>query len=320
MEQRYEIQSLRKTGKTLEAIGKIIGKDKSSVSRELKRNSDGRSGQYRATLAQRKCLERHGAKPKHARFAATVKDSVEHYLSLDHSPEQISGHCKKNGIPCVSPERIYQHIWDEKRKGGSLHLHLRRRGRKNKKRGAAYGGRGCIPDRMGIEKRPAIVGDKKRFGDLEIDTIIGKNHKGALLTINDRASGMLKMKKTMTREAAEISAAANELLEDWVPFLETITSDNGKEFAGHKTIAQTSQVDFYFANPYHSWERGANENLNGLVRQYFPKKTDFSTITDIEVKRVEEILNTRPRKRFNFENPIQRMDKLLFNNEVAFIT
>jgi len=155
---------------------------------------------------------------------------------------------------------------------------------------------------------------KQRFGDLEIDTIIGQNHQGAIVTINDRATGMLLMKKVKSKEAEGVKNAAIELLQDWKPNLHKITADNGKEFAFHKIISEELMVDFYFANPYHSWERGANENLNGLVRQYIPKKTDFSLITDEYIQKVQDDLNNRPRKRFNFESP-----KFMFNQKVAFV-
>lgn len=320
LEQRYEIAALRNAGNTLEVIGIALGYNKSTISRELKRNCDNRNGKYNSHLAERKCRMRHLEKPKYIRFVPAVLEMVERLLCEDYSPEQIVGYCKGQGTECVSIETIYRHIWADKKANGTLFVHLRRRGRKNKKRGSIKAGRGYIPDRVGIEKRPVLVKEKMRFGDLEVDTVIGKDHQGALVTINDRASGMLKMKKVETKEASVVSAAINEMLEEWIPYINTITSDNGKEFAGHKEVSETCQIDFYFANPYCSWERGANENLNGLVRQYFPKKTNFSTITNQDVERVVKKLNNRPRKRFNFETPLNMMDKLLFNTEVAFIT
>lgn len=320
LEQRYEIQSMRKAGFSQKSIAKAIGKSESTVCRELQRNSDKRGCGYSALTAQRKYEKRMAEKPKHIRFTIDIKKDVEALINEDLSPEQIVGRRKRQGLPCISHETIYLHIWDDKKRGGQLYTHLRRRGRKNKRRGANRAGRGFIPNRVGIEKRPKVVDDKTRFGDLEIDTIIGKNHKGAIVTINSRASGMLKMKKIENRTAQQVCAATQELLEDWLPFLKTITADNGKEFALHQEISDALNVDFYFANPYHSWERGANENLNGLIRQYFPKKTDFSTINDKRIKEVEAKLNNRPRKRLNFETPLERMDKLLFNKEIAFET
>lgn len=141
-----------------------------------------------------------------------------------------------------------------------------------------------------------------RFGDLEIDLVIGKNHKGALLTINDRATGILFMGKIESKEAQAVETKTIQLLEQWKPLLHTITSDNGKEFANHQKLSEKLNIDYYFAKPYHSWERGANENINGLVRQYFPKKTNFETITQEQINRVVNILNNRPRKRFGFKS------------------
>lgn len=319
LEQRYEIQSLLKAGYTQKDIAKAIDKSESSISREIKRNKDLRGCSYKATTAQNKYRKRLLEKPKYTRFTDAIKENVEELLAEDLSPEQVVGRCKKLNKEVVSHETIYQHIWSDKKKGGELYMHLRRRGRKNKKRGSSRAGRGFIPDRIGIEKRPKVVDEKTRFGDLEVDTIIGKDHQGAIVTINSRATGMLKMKKVEKRTAELVSLTIEELLQDWKPFVETITADNGKEFAMHQKISESLDIDFYFANPYHSWERGANENLNGLIRQYLPKKTDFSTITDAEIQRVEDKLNNRPRKRLNFETPLEAMEKLLFNQEIAFM-
>ena len=319
-EQRYTIFSMLKTGCTQSFIARSIGKDKSVISREIKRNSDSRSGEYRYDLAKRKCAKRHKEKPKKIKFTPEVKTNVDELLFEDYSPEQIVGTLKKQGKEHVSIERIYQYIWQDKKDKGKLHLHLRNQGRKYRKRGAQKDNRGIIKDRIGIEKRPEIVDKRERFGDLEVDLIIGKNHNQAMLTINDRASGMVKIRKVASKEAKTVSQTIIEALEDWKPYIQTITADNGKEFAYHQPVSEYLDIDYFFARPYHSWERGSNQNLNGLIRQYFKKSSDFSTITEVQVKAVEEKLNKRPRKRFNFENPIFVMDKLLFNDKVAFMT
>ena len=162
---------------------------------------------------------------------------------------------------------------------------------------------------------------KSRLGDLEIDLVIGKDHKGALLTINDRASGVLFMDKVESKEALLIQQKTIELLQDWKPLIKTITSDNGKEFANHQSIAEVLEIDYYFAKPYHSWERGANENLNGLIRQYFPKKSNFENITKQEIETVINTLNNRPRKRFGYKTPneifAQKLNEL---DAVAFMS
>ncbi len=318
--QRYTIKILLAQGCKISQIAKAIAKDKSSVYRELNRNKDQRTGVYCEDLAQRKCKKRHKNKPKFIKLNLKVKEQIVKLLEKDYSPEQIEGYCQKEGLACVSHERIYQYLWSDKKKGGTLYEHLRQRGRKYRKRGSKKDKRGLLSNRTPISKRPAIVEKRVRFGDIEVDTVIGKNHKSALVTINDRASGMLKMKKVSKKDAKSVANLIIEELQDWSAYIKTITSDNGKEFAEHERIAKTLGIDFFFAEPYHSWQRGSNENLNGLIRQYFPKKTDFSEISEQEVKRVEKIINQRPRKRLQYKNPEQEMDWILFNKKIAFIT
>ena len=314
--QRYTIEAMLKEGHTQSEIARVIGKNKSVVSREIKRNRDLRSGSYSQDLAQRKYQKRQKEKPKRVRFTDAVKTEVETLLKEDYSPEQVVGTLKKVGKDTVSIETIYQYIWKKKKQGGTLHKHLRNQGRRYRKRGNSKDNRGVIQNRVDIDKRPKVVEERSRFGDLEVDLIIGKNHKQAILTINDRASGMLKMTKVKSKKAEEVSRAIVEQLQDWKPYLHTMTADNGKEFAEHLFVAEELNIDHYFAKPYHSWERGSNENLNRLVRQYLPKKTDFTTITDQQIKEIEDKLNNRPRKRFNYENPIFVMNQLLFNQKL----
>ena len=197
---------------------------------------------------------------------------METLLKEDYSPEQVVGTLKKVGKDTVSIETLYQYIWKNKKQGGTLHKHLRNQGRRYRKRGNSKDNRGVIQNRVDIDKRPKVVEERSRFGDLEVDLIIGKNHKQAILTINDRASGMLKMTKVKSKKAEEVSRAIVEQLQDWKPYLHTMTADNGKEFAEHLFVAEELNIDHYFAKPYHSWQRGSNENLNRLVRQYLPKK------------------------------------------------
>ena len=319
-EQRYAISVMLKSKYRQKQIAEAIDKDKSVVSREIARNCDKRNGNYDADLAERKYEKRRDSKPKKVYFTAEIQEMVEDKLAKKYSPEQIVGVAKKQGVAWVSHERIYQHIWKDKRKKGNLYDHLRTKGKRYRKRGAAKDSRGIIPDRVDISQRPKVVDDRERAGDLEIDTIIGKNHQGAILTVNDRASGLLKMKKLEGKSAQQLAMATIELLEDMKPFLNTITADNGREFAAHQTISKALEIDFYFARPYHSWERGANENLNGLIRQYIPKQTDFSTITDEYIKFVENELNNRTRKRHDFQTPNQIFNQLTNHQEVAFVT
>ena len=319
-EQRYTIEKMYQQGYKQTVIADTIGKHKSVVSRELKRNCDKRSGTYHHELAQRKYAARQKEKPKKLRFTAEIQAHASRLLREDYSPEQVVGILQKQGMETVSVERLYQHIWKDKKRGGEIYQHLRNQGRKYRKRGDKKDNRGIIKNRIDIDERPEIVADRSRFGDVEVDLIVGKNHKEFILTINDRASGMLKMRKVASKKADVVSKAIVEELRDWMPWLHTMTADNGKEFAFHQYVSAQLEIDHYFAKPYHSWERGSNENLNGLIRQYFKKSSDFSEITNEQIKEVENKLNNRPRKRFQFETPIFVMNKLVSNKKVAFVT
>ena len=319
-EQRYTICVMKKQGFKQKDIARTIGKDKSVISRELSRNCDKRSKKYDADLAQCKYRQRQRYKPKYIRFTEDVRQLVDELLNKDYSPEQIAGRTKIEKKPCVSTERIYQYVWKDKKDGGNLYTHLRHKGRKYRKRGNAKDTRGIIKDRVDIEQRPAIVDEKERLGDLEIDTVIGQNHKGALLTINDRVSNMSWIAKLNGKNAEELAKKTIEVLIPVKNFMNTITADNGKEFAEHKTISKKLGIDFYFAKPYHSWERGANENMNGLIRQYFPKGSSLESVSIEDVQRVQDILNNRPRKKLNFLTPNEFLLLNLPKQKVAFVT
>lgn len=314
-EQRYTIYSMLQKGYNQTEIASVINKNKSVVSREIRRNADARSGQYKDDLAHRKYLKRQEYKAKPRTFTPEVEEYVRDKLRLKYSPEQIAGVAKKDGDKCVSHERIYQFVWKDKRQKGTIYLDLRNRGRRYKKRSVIFDKRGTIPNRTDISQRPPEVELRERFGDLEIDLIIGKNHKNAILTINDRVTGLAKLRKLDGKDARQLALATIDCLNDWKPFLKTITSDNGKEFACHQMVAQELNIDFFFAKPYASWQRGSNENYNRLVRQYIPKKVDFDCIPTDYINFVEYQLNNRPRKRFNYESPI-----FMFNQKVAFST
>ena len=202
-------------------------------------------------------------------------------------------------------------FWLDKKQGGQIYIHLRTSGKRYRERGAKKDRRGIIKGRIGIEKRPQSVELMESSGDLEIDTIIGRNHQQAIVTINDRATGYLWMKKVPFRTTALVQKATVELLLPVKELLTTITSDNGKEFANHQIISEKLDVGFYFARPYHSWERDANENLNGLIRQYIPKKTDFLRSL-LFFRKIQDKLNDRPRKRYDYFLPRKYLIKKLY--------
>jgi len=303
LEQRYEISGYSQAGFNESQIAKLLGFHKSTINRELNRN--GSISFYDPEKAQKKAVHRRKTALKSVRFTGEMKKLIIRRLKEEWSPEQICGRCKADNIDMVSHESIYQFVWKNKGTGGELYRHLRNSHKKKKKRYNAKDNRGIIPDRVFIDERPGIVEEKSRIGDWEIDTVIGANHKGAIVTIVDRFSKYLCMAKVKNKKAEIVKDATVTLLSPVKDKVLTITADNGKEFAYHKKISKKLNAEVYFAHPYHSWERGLNENTNKLVRQYFPKKMSFVDIKDDEIQIVEKKLNDRPRKLLKYKTPYE---------------
>jgi len=299
LEQRYIIYSMLKIGLTQLKIAEVIGIHKSTISRELKRNLGGRG--YRPKQANTFAEYRRQAKVR-PRIDGSTWAYVEQLICKEWSPEQISGWMKKNMEISISHEWIYQYVLKDKLDGGSLYLHLRCK-KKRKKRYGSYDRRGTLKNRVSIDERPDMVEERNRIGDWEADTIIGKAHKQAIVSLTERKSGLALIYKVDRRTKGNTEGAVRRLLRSISDQVHTITSDNGKEFARHEQIAKRLKCDFYFAHPYSSWERGTNENTNGLIRQYFPKNRDFRTITDKELIHAMKRLNNRPRKRLGYKTP-----------------
>src|SRR6267143_501350 len=300
-EQRYQIYALKKAGQNQSQIALVVGCHKSTISRELRRNH-GQKG-YRPYQADELAFDRQ-CEAYRSRIAWQTWQQVERLLRQQWSPEQIAGRLKLERQPRVSHERIYLYVYADKRRGGTLHRHLRSQ-KKQRKRYGGYIRRGQIPNRISIEQRPQIVASKGRFGDWEADTIVGARHQGGILSVVERKSKLTRLRKLESKRAAELKHTSIALLAPLAAKVHTITVDNGKEFCDHELIATGLQARIYFAHPYASWERGLNENTNGLVRQYFPKKYDFQRITDSDVERVEELLNNRPRKTLGYRTPYE---------------
>lgn len=299
-EQRCQIYALKKRGDSQREIAKSIGVSQSTVNRELTRNAGARG--YRYKQAQEKATQRRKLATKATKMTPSMIDTIESKLRLEWSPEQISGWLESRQ-EFISHESIYLHVWADKRSGGDLYTHLRRQGKKYDKRRNGKSTRGQIKNRVSIDDRPVIVDEKSRVGDWEIDTMIGKGHSGGLVTIVERATKYTVSQPVDGKTAAAVTKATIALLKPIQDAVLTITADNGKEFAYHEKISKALNADVYFAHPYSSWERGLNENTNGLLRQYFPKKTDFKRVTQREVKRAVDKLNTRPRKLLGFKTP-----------------
>lgn len=301
--QRYQISALKKEGLSQKMIANNISVHPSTISRELKRNKGLRG--YRPKQAHSKTKQRHKTKPKVIRLGNEQIAYIHEKMAIKWSPEQISASMRLSGISSVSHETIYAYLQHERSNGGTLFLQLRHKARKYRRRYGSIDRRGEICNRISIDERPEIVAKRIRIGDFEIDTVIGKNHKQALVTIVDRYSKLTLIKKVTHKQADLVSAASIELLSPLQHWVHTITADNGKEFAAHERIAQAIKADVYFAHPYSSWERGTNENTNGLIRQYFPKGSSFIEITEEEVQRVQDELNNRPRKTLGFKTPYE---------------
>lgn len=307
-EQRYQIYALKKTKHTLSEMAVVIGVDKSSISRELRRNRGERG--YRPQQAHELAVQR---RPKTIpKITVEVWSLVESLLRQDWSPEQVSGRLKKEQGIRISHEWIYQHVLDDKRAGGDLYKHLRCQ-KKRRKRYGSYDRRGQLPNCRSIEERPTVVNARKRLGDWEVDTLIGKQQKHAILTLTERKSRFTVLGKMSRRTAGAVRQKVCQLLLPVKDKVLTLTSDHGKEFADHERIAETLQLNFYFAHPYAAWERGTNENTNGLLRQYFPKKSDFKTVSKKKIEQTSSKLNFRPRKTLRFKTPFE----VFYNTTVA---
>ncbi|WP_201601755.1 IS30 family transposase [Psychrobacter piscatorii] len=293
--ERYQIYALKGAKHSINFIARVLNRSPSTISRELRRNKSLRG--YRAKHANNKACDRR------ANNATTIVTDlwawVTDKLKENWSPEQISG--VHAGISHMS---IYRYIWRDKRQGGTLWQCLRRKAKPYRKRLTAET-RGRINDRVSIHERPCIVEERSRIGDWEADTVIGQHHKQAIVTLVERKTGLLKMKRVGHKTAQQVSEAMIELLAPVRLQVKTITSDNGKEFAQHKKVKQKLFSPFFFADAYASWQRGTNENTNGLIREYLPKGCDFRQVSDDEMQDIENKLNNRPRKRLGFKTPMQ---------------
>jgi IS30 family transposase len=312
LKERYHIWTSLKQGRSQKDIAESIGVHPSTICREIQRNKDIVTQEYHYGFAENKASLRQISKVKYTVLTSKIKTYIKSKLKEDWSPEQISGRMKRDKGFTVCHETIYRYIYYNKSRGGRLYKHLRHKNKKYHNRANKYQRRGIIIDRVSIDKRPKVVERKNRIGDFEIDTVIGLNHIGALVTVVDRKSKYAIIKKVSSKKADEVTTALIEMLYPLRKITKTITSDNGKEFAYHKQVSETLDTSFYFAHPYSSWERGLNEHTNGLIRQYLPKKTDFTQISKEEITTIQDKLNHRPRKILNYRTPYE-----VFFTEVA---
>ena len=299
---RCQIYTLKSTGKTQKEIAIHLRVSPSTISRELKRNTGQRG--YRHQQADEKAAQRRSAASAHpTRMKPEVVAEIKAMLLKEWSPQQISGRLKLSDI-AVSHESIYLYVWANKKGGGTLYKSLRHAGKKYNHRSSGKSGRGCIPNRIDIKDRPAIVETKQRLGDWEGDTIIGAKHKGVIVSAVDRKTKYTKLAKSKDKTAENVTRAVKRaFVRIPAKAIRSMTFDNGLEFSMHELITKQTGLACYFATPYHSWERGLNEHTNGLVRQYLPKSCDLSAVTDEQLQFVEDRLNNRPRKVLGYRTP-----------------
>ena len=322
-QERYHIYLMRKQGFSLRFIAITMNRSVSTISREIIRNT-GLKG-YRPKQANGFSQARHQQKHKHIKLTKQVKDYITQKLKLYWSPEQIVLRlCEDNGIS-IATETAYRFVLQDKAIGTSLYKCLRHQHKKYRKRYGKNDYRGRIPNRVGIENRPAIVDTRSRIGDWEVDLVVGKGHKGMFVTLAERKSRLYLALPIAHKTTKLTNAAILKLLKPIKHWVKTLTFDNGREFSWHDKLAKKLKCKTYFARPYHSWERGLNENHNGLLRQFFPKTMALNDVSEKELTRATDLMNNRPRKCLGLKTPFEVFAQMtgkdyFLNQSVALIS
>ena len=300
--ERYSLGLLRQRGLAPAAIARFLGRHRSTITRELRRNSR-QDGFYRPGYADARARTRRSHARRNQQFTAADFAVVARYLALRWSPEQIAGYLRRVHGLRISHETIYQHIWADRRQGGTLYTHLRGAQKRRRKRYGRYDSRGRLAGKRSIAERPAIVAARTQPGHWEIDTVQGASDRHCVLSLVERTTGYLVLGKLRAKSTAEVTRRTTQLIARERQPVRTITADNGTEFHDYATIERTTGAQFYFATPHHAWERGTNENTNGLLRQYLPKGQSMAHLTQRDCDRLATILNSRPRKRLGYRTP-----------------
>jgi len=306
-EERYQIRAMLIAEFSLREIAQRLGRNVGTISREIRRNRGQRG--YRPKQAQELAEQRAQACRRRYRITYGQWRCVERLIRRDWSPEQVAARTRLEGTVQISHEWIYQFVYADKSLGGDLHAHLRCQKQRRKRYGSGQQRRGQIVDRIGIDQRPSAADDRSEIGHWEADTIIGKGRKGACLTAVERQSRFTRLAKLNRRTAQATARRLRDRLKPLVRAVRTITFDNGKEFANHHWVSNDLSCEAYFADPYASWQRGTNENTNGLIRQYLPKNRDMTTLTGAEIRMIENRLNHRPRKCLGYLTPHEVLHK-----------
>lgn len=305
-EDRYILSTLRKQGLSIAQIAKHLNRHRSTIYRELDRNSCHHiDGAYRPSKAQTRTQTRRSYSRRNRYYSDKDFVLVRHLLRQQYSPEQIVGTIRRFGLMSkrLSHETIYQYIWRDKANGGDLWKQLRQSPKQRRKRYKAYDSRGRLANKRHISERPESVNARKYKGHWEIDTVHGRGSSHCIVTLSERKTGYVMIGKLPNKSTAALNKKTISLISRDADNVKTITADNGTEFHQYKKIEKRHKVKFYFASPYHSWERGSNENINGLIRQYLPKTQSMETLSQQQCNHIANKLNQRPRKRFNYKTP-----------------
>ena len=301
-EERYTLGLLRRQGLSSATIACILGRHRSTILREIRRNRARSDGRYRAQLADWYARGRRSRSRRNRRFSAADWARVEALLRKDWSPEQVAGWLRRQGLLAISHETIYRYIWADKHDGGTLHGHLRGARKKRRKRYGSYESRGRVAGKRPITTRPVIVEARAQLGHWEADTVLGPG-RPCILSMVERKTGYVLIGKLLARTTAEVNRRATQLIVRQRRAVRTITADNGTEFHGYAALEQATGTRFYFATPHHAWERGTNENTNGLIRQYLPKGQNMARLKQHDCNAIARQLNRRPRKRLGYRTP-----------------
>ena len=302
--ERYTLGLLRQLRLSNSAIARILGRHRSTVGRELHRNGTHHDGWYRHELADWYARGRRSRSRRNQRFVPADWVRVQTLLQADWSPEQIAGRLRLDGTLAISHETIYRYIWADKAAGGSLYTHLRGARKQRRKRYGSYDSRGRLADKRPITARPAVVETRRHVGHWEGDTMLGASQAGAcVLSLVERKTGYVALGKLARRATGEVNRRVRYLIGTQPRPVHTITVDNGSEFHGYRIIERGTSARFYFATPHQAWERGTNENTNGLLRQYLPKGHSMDHLTQHDCTRIAMTLNRRPRKRLGYRTP-----------------
>lgn len=301
------LSALRRQGCCAAQIARQLGRHRSTIGRELRRNASRWGGWYRPGVAIENTNGRRSRSRRNQRFTPTDLRLVEVLLRRRWSPEQIAGRLRATHRLSISHETIYRYIWNDLRRGGTLHQHLRGARKQRRKRYGAYDSRGRLAGKRHISERPRSIETRRHLGHWEIDTLMGTG-PDCLVSVVERKTGYVLIGKLEARTQAALTQRTVRLTRPHAPRVRTITADNGTEFHDYTSIERATGVRFYFATPHHAWERGTSENTNGLIRQYVPKGTSMAALTQRDCERIAATLNRRPRKRLNYQTPQECFD------------